>query len=274
VSLISVSVVTFHPNFDVLKQLFEALDRAVAQLRVQGCSPAGVSVKVADNSSDDVVLRKIATLLQTVAPNLDVELEGMLSNLGYGRAHNHCLLKSDSKYHLVLNPDVLMQDDTLLEAVRYLDEHPEIGLLTPRGFDEHGAQSYLAKRQPRVTDLLLRGFAPGFVRGWFRKRLVRYEMRDVIADEPLVGVPIASGCFMFFRTAVLQQVGGFDPRYFMYFEDFDLCMKLHGVAEIAYVPSVRITHFGGDAAKKGWLHIRMFSVSAFRFFNRWGWRWF
>lgn len=272
-SMISVSIVTFHPDLGVLKKLLEALEKAVAALAVHDPPGPAAVVRVADNSVDAAAFRRIGDLLKTCASHLDVELERMPTNLGYGQAHNHCFEDADSTYHLVLNPDVLIEKNALLEAVCYLEEHTDVGMLTPRVSDENGAQSYLAKRVPSVLDLLLRGFAPHFLRRRFAARLQHYEMRDVIGEQAFGGVPIASGCFMFFRTELLRRLGGFDSGYFMYFEDFDLCMRLNEISQIAYVPSVRITHFGGGAAKKGWSHIRMFSISAFRFFNRWGWKW-
>jgi GT2 family glycosyltransferase len=70
---------------------------------------------------------------------------------------------------------------------------------------------------------------------------------------------------------VLDAVEGFDPRYFLYFEDFDLSLRLSKVAPIAYVPAVRIVHHGGHAAAKGFAHIRWFATSARRFFSMHGW---
>jgi GT2 family glycosyltransferase len=134
---------------------------------------------------------------------------------------------------------------------------------------------YLCKRYPTVLDLVLRGFAPRFIREIFRKRLNWYEMRDVINDRDVVwDPPIISGCFMFFRLQLLKELGGFDSRYFLYFEDFDLSMRAGQLARIAYVPRLRILHHGGGAAQKGYSHVRMFAASAFKFFSVHGWRFF
>jgi hypothetical protein len=67
-------------------------------------------------------------------------------------------------------------------------------------------------------------------------------------------------------------VGGFSARYFLYFEDFDLSLRFHRLADIAYVPSVRITHGGGNAARKGGAHQRLFIRSALTFFRTHGWK--
>ena len=99
-------------------------------------------------------------------------------------------------------------------------------------------------------------------------------MRDVINERDIVwDPPIVSGCFMLFRTDVLKRLSGFDPRYFLYFEDYDLSLRTHNIARVAYVPAVRVLHHGGGAARKGSAHIRMFATSAIKFFIRFGWKW-
>jgi GT2 family glycosyltransferase len=146
-------------------------------------------------------------------------------------------------------------------------------LLTPKVTDEAGHLQYLCKRYPSVLVLGLRGFAPRFVQQRFRGMLDRYEMRDVIGESNVVeDIPIASGAFMFCRTAALRQVAGFDPGFFLYFEDFDLSLRLRSAGRIFYVPEVGVTHFGGHASRKGGAHIRMFAASALRFFRKHGWR--
>jgi hypothetical protein len=90
--------------------------------------------------------------------------------------------------------------------------------------------------------------------------------------EVLRDVPLASGCFMFARRDELAAVGGFSPDYFLYFEDYDLSIRLRRRSRIAYVNRVRIVHHGGEAAKKGRTHVRLFLTSALRFFRTHGWK--
>jgi GT2 family glycosyltransferase len=106
----------------------------------------------------------------------------------------------------------------------------------------------------------------------FRRTLDAYEMRDAIGDRFVAGVPRASGCFMLVRTDLFRRLGGFDPRFFMYFEDYDLSLRVGRESTIAFVPEVRIAHGGGDAARKGWRHVAWFTASAWRFFRAHGWR--
>ncbi|MEX3581554.1 MAG: glycosyltransferase [Burkholderia sp.] len=194
-------------------------------------------------------------------------------NVGYGRGHNLAIERAASRYHLVLNPDIDLDADALAAALAFLDAHPDVGLLSPRVDDENGHIQYLCRRYPALLDLFVRGFLPASLRRFFARRLARYEMRDrITASEVLWDPPIMSGCFMLFRTDLLKRLHGFDPRYFLYFEDYDISLRARKLAHLAYVPSVRVIHHGGGASRKGFAHIRMFVTSAFKFYGRFGWR--
>ena len=272
-AVLSISIVTYKTDLEIFRALLDSLSLSVMALgRNKGEEQLPV-ISILDNSMDREELLNIKAVIEDAWHFNAVSVEQADKNLGYGSGHNRCMEGLNSRYHLVLNPDVLLQPDALQQALDYMDANPDVGLLTPFATDSSGIQTFLCKQYPAVTDLFLRGFVPGSFRKRFIDRLDRYELRDVTRDAPVKGIPIASGCFMLFRTSVLQAIGGFSPRYFMYFEDFDLCMRLHGKADIAYVPSVKMLHAGGDAAKKGFRHIWMFSVSAYRFFSCWGWKW-
>ena len=144
---------------------------------------------------------------------------------------------------------------------------------SPAIVDGQGQPESGCKRYPSVFDFMLRGFAPSWLRQRFRRRLQHYEMRDLTSDRIQADVPIISGCFMLFRHDALRQLGGFDPRYFLYFEDFDLSIRARTVGHLSYLPQMCITHLGGNSAKKGLHHILMFGRSAYRFFSSHGWRW-
>lgn len=194
-------------------------------------------------------------------------------NPGFGAGHNRALLTT-TKYHLILNPDLEVAPDALQKALEFMEQHPECGLLTPAATWGDGEVQRLCKRYPTVLDLLLRGFAPAFIKKMFKKRLDNYEMADQLNNQDVLwDPPIVSGCFMLFRSDVLHQLGGFDPRFFLYFEDFDISLRAGKISRIAYVPQVKVVHHGGHASRKGWRHIWMFSRSMVTFFNIHGWRW-
>ena len=123
-----------------------------------------------------------------------------------------------------------------------------------------------------MFDLALRGFAPRFVRRLFARRLARYEMRDVIDVDPprdAIGVPAMSGAFMLVRREAIDRTGGFDPRFFLYFEDFDWSVRLERSgaqrvrAERQHRPPRRRRGAQGPAA-----HRCGSSRSGFRFYSQ------
>ncbi|RKP59415.1 glycosyltransferase [Pararobbsia silviterrae] len=281
--VLTVSVVTYRPDRALLERTFRSLVSAYARAREtagvrQGVSQGGLRVVLIDNG-DDLTPDLYDTLAHAASVDL-VVLRGH-GNVGYGAGHNLALPYADGAFHLVLNPDVELGADTLTRAFAFFERHADIGLIAPRVVGDHGQIEYLCRREPSVLTLFVRGFLPRRLRAPFAARLARYEMRDRIGPRgellgdasDMLEPPIISGCFMLFRTAVLKQVGGFDPRYFLYFEDYDLSLRVGTVTRIAYVPDVEIVHSGGGAAKKGRAHIKMFVASAFRFFSRFGWRW-
>lgn len=270
---LDISVVVFHPDPAELRETIESLGRAVARGRESGLLDQA-TLSLVDNGSNNPseIDALMGAALTSSAGGLAIRVLRGHGNVGYGRGHDLTLSEPGGTWHLVLNPDVVLHQEAITEAVRFLEAHPETGLVTPHAVDPAGRRQFLCKRYPSVLVLALRGFAPEWLRRWFRRKLENYEMRDLREHEPAPGIPIASGCFMFARRNLLQAVGGFSSRYFLYFEDFDLSLRFHRLADIAYVPSVRITHSGGNAARKGVAHQRLFIRSALTFFRTHGWK--
>jgi GT2 family glycosyltransferase len=237
------------------------------------------ALAIIDNSGDRAIARDVIRLAHGRFKDANVQLTFLHghANIGYGAAHNLVLHGSGADYHLVLNPDVELAPDALAVGVRWLAEHPKIGAIAPEVFDGDGEQQeYLCRRYPAVFDLLLRGFAPKFVRAMFRGRLDRYQMRDVIDPKPeqeIIDIPAMSGACLLVRRAAIDATGGFDPKFFLYFEDYDWTVRLNRITRTAYLPSMHVRHHGGGAARKGLAHIVWFVRSGFRFYSKHGWKW-
>lgn len=230
--------------------------------------PASVCVTIIDNSPTPV-LQPVVSSMTMVAYKHAGE------NLGYGAGHNLALkLSPPSEFHLVINPDIIVEPGVLERMLDFMKQHPDIGLLSPRFQYEDGTIQYLNRRLPTVLDIVLRHLPADFLTQRMSQRIRHHEMRDVICDT-VNDVECMSGAFMLCRRDVLEEVGGFDPRYFMYFEDFDLCcsFRMRGVRTACW-PAVSVMHRWERASgKEIWMtliHIR----SMILFFNKWGWRWY
>ena len=268
---LSASIVTFRPEPRLLGRALASLAAAVAHAREAGALGA-FQLFVVDNGPAEGRAAIDAAVAAWPPGAGTVEVIAGHGNVGYGRANNLALARAASDAHLVMNPDVELERDALRAGLAALRTHPEVGLVAPAVFGDDGERQYLCKRYPSVWVLFLRGFAPERLRRRHDREIAAYEMRDVIADRFVPGVPLASGCFMLARTALLAKLGGFDPAFFMYFEDYDLSLRIGREAQVAYDPAVRIRHHGGDAARKGPRHVGWFVASAARFFSRHGWR--
>jgi GT2 family glycosyltransferase len=252
---------------DTLKSIVLALDHARANIE-----NLQTKLVVVDNGS---ILSQLKGLVSNSVGKKKHcwTVLGTGGNIGYGAAHNLVILNEQSDYHLVINPDVEVIEDAFTKAINYMQYHHEVGLLSPYSQNPEGYKQYLWKRYPTVLDLFLRGFAPRFIKRVFATRMQEYEMRWDLEDQALSQNVMASGCFMFVRYSVLSEVKGFSPDFFVYFEDFDLSIRIAERANIAYVSDVRIVHGGGNASKKGLKHIIMFAKSAYVFYHKHGWRW-
>ncbi|SEK02318.1 glycosyltransferase family 2 protein [Paraburkholderia diazotrophica] len=267
---LSISIVVYRPDLTLLQSTLESVATACGGVRATRPSFKLGLLLVDNGGLPDIA----ATLAKVRAQGITCEVISGQGNVGYGRGHNLAIERSPYSFHLVLNPDIELDAKALANAVDFLCAHPDAGLLTPRIGDDAGQLQYLCRRYPTLVDLFVRGFLPTCARRLFSRRLARYEMRDLINECDVVwDPPIVSGCFMMFRTIVLKRLAGFDPRYFLYFEDYDLSLRAHDVTRVVYTPVVRVLHHGGGAARKGSAHIRMFVASAYKFFDRFGWKW-
>lgn len=270
-----VSIVSYAPDINLLRGTVGSLTAACEQAMDKAFID-NVVVCLVDNgpaAKHEQLLKALIRECSATGDRVAFKLIGKGENVGFGAGHNLAFDPQACDFHLVLNPDVELDVNALVNALHFMRSHPDCGMLSPFVANEKGDGEYPCKRYPAVIGLALRGFAPEWLRNIFRRRLANYEMRDRIGGAVVWDPTIVSGCFMLIRAPLLSSLKGFDPRFFLYFEDFDLSLRIGKISRIAYVPSVKIVHHGGNAAKKGWRHIYMFIKSAVQFFNKHGWKW-
>ncbi|WP_420476069.1 glycosyltransferase family 2 protein [Noviherbaspirillum sp. ST9] len=249
---ISCAVVSYH---NPPEQIADVLGSAAAL--------PGVVLTLIDNSRDDRLL--------SVARQFGARYIHRPDNPGFGAAHNLAIAHAQeigTEYHAVINPDVRFGPDVLPALRTYMEAHPDIGMLMPGICYPDGSRQHLCKLLPHPGDLFLRRFLPTVYR--LSGRLNAYEMHDGGYDR-IMDVPALSGCFMFLRTSVLKQIGGFDERYFMYLEDVDLSRRVGRVARTVYFPAVTITHDYHKGSYKSSVLLSRHIRSAIHYFNKWGW---
>ncbi len=190
-------------------------------------------------------------------------------NLGFGKGHNKVidLIHNKSKYHLVLNPDVRFSANILTELIEYFRAKDQVGVISPQIIFENGdIQSSSIRRSPSFFDLFVRR---SLLNKIFKNRIDYTEYADKDKSKVL-SVDFISGCFQLFDTKVFTKIGGFDPRYFMYMEDFDICRKVkNNNHTVIYYPLVKAIHDYERGSTKSFRLFLYLLVSGFKYARKW-----
>ena len=196
------------------------------------------------------------------------------TNSGFGAGHNIAIKKAleiESDYHIVLNPDIYFEKNTLENIVKFMEIEKVVGHVMPKILFPDQSFQYLCKMNPTFFDLFARGFLPSFIKKILKKRLNKYEYRESNFDNIIYDIPYLSGCFMFFRTSTLKKVGFFDERIFMYLEDADITRRFLQFSRTAYFPGAFVYHHYAGLAHKQFKFKLITIKSAITYFNKWGW---
>ncbi len=219
---LTISIVNFNDGEFLIKCL-ESLEKVKNEV--------SLDIYVVDNASSDGSIDKA----QKKFPNYNFILNK--ENLGFGKGHNLILKNLKSDYVLVLNPDVEVGKGVLSTLVAFLDNHPEVGAISPKVVLNNGQIDWASHR--------------GFPTPWaalnyyFLKDDSLYHLSKMDMSKPHE-VDAISGAFFLTRKSVLNQVGLFDESYFMYGEDLDLCFRIKKAGfKIMYLPEVSIIHHKG-----------------------------
>ncbi|AYQ27169.1 MULTISPECIES: NAD-dependent epimerase/dehydratase family protein [unclassified Polaromonas] len=268
---LSASLVLYKPDLATLERTLLALQEAGRVAKEDG--ERFLELTLVDNSSDAVLHERIGQWLdarRSAMPDWTVHLLRSPGNVGYGRGNNLAIEGARSDYHLVVNPDLFVAPDALREALRFLEDHPDAGLLTPAVFGEDGERHYLCKRHPTLLVMFLRSFSPKWLQSWFEPTLAEFEMLDCDYEKPIFDVEYPTGACMFFRTSVLHQIRGFDPDYFLHYEDADIGRRALQVARVIYVPKVKVVHQWARDTHRSWASRLVTIRSGFLYWRKWG----
>ena len=201
----------------------------------------GVRAFVVDNSSADDSVASIEDLPVTVVALPD--------NRGFGAGCNAGWREGSSAYVLFLNPDAAIDEPSLRKLVETLDSEPVVGLVGPRILESDGSLSYSQRRFPRLRSTYARAL---FLHRIFTRATWADELiRDDAAYEKAASPDWVSGACMLVRRSVLDVVGGFDERFFLYCEDKDLCRRIRAAGfDVRYEPGATVRHRGGASAPR------------------------
>jgi len=253
---LSASIVLYNTKIDELKRVIDSYFTY----------PGKKQLFLVDNSPSDS-LKEIVKIY----PNNDIYYIFNNENMGYGKAHNIAIKKSIEQglsYHIILNPDIIIEKGSLEKLTEYMEQHPEVGNIMPKIIYPDGELQYLCKLLPSPIDLIFRRFIP--IKNWKEAINKRYELHSFGYDQ-IMNIPNLSGCFMFLRTEALKQVGLFDENIFMYLEDIDLNRRIHSKYKTIYYPDATVIHEHQKESYKSKRLLKAHIQSAIYYFNKYGW---
>ena len=253
---LSASIVLYNTKIDELKRVIDSYFAYTGEKQLF----------LVDNSPTDS-LKEIVKIY----PNNDIYYIFNNENMGYGKAHNIAIKKSIEQnlpYHIILNPDIIIEKNTLEKLTNYMEQHPEVGNIMPKIIYPDGELQYLCKLLPSPIDLIFRRFIP--IKNWKEAINKRYELHSFGYDQ-IMNIPNLSGCFMFLRTEVLKRVGLFDENIFMYLEDIDLNRRIHSKYKTIYYPDAIVIHEHQKESYKNRKLLKAHIKSAIYYFNKYGW---
>jgi len=229
----TVIIISFNTR-EILYACLHSLYAAIGQRAVE--------VMVVDNASRDgsadmVALRfPQATLIRSII------------NLGFAAANNLGFQNARGRHVILLNPDAQLAPDAIEKAIDFMDANPPAGLAGGRLLGASGADQPSARSFPSLLNelLVISGLAARFPRSRLFGRFDRTWADPAAATE----VDWVPGAFTIIRHEALQAIGPFDERFFLYYEEVDLCRRFKAAGwQIWYRPEILVRHLGGESSK-------------------------
>ena len=231
---VSIVIVSFN-TCAVLRECLHSVYREAGSLRVQ--------VIVVDNASTDDSPKMVGQEFP------DVVLIRSEGNLGFGRANNLGFESAQGRFIVLLNSDAFLTEGSLERSIAHMDANPNVGLCGGRLTGRDGSWQPSARMFPTVFNdlIVLSGYAARFPQSRLFGRLDRTWANQGEAAE----VDWVPGAYSMIRAAALAAVGPFDPRFFLYFEEVDLCMRIKQKGySIWYWPDISVVHLGGESSRQ------------------------
>lgn len=259
--IVSAIVLNYRTPLDTL--------RCVDALTKQTIAPELETI-IVDNHSGDASVAMFRNLLGQKLPSIHI-LE-TTANLGYGRANNLGAKSAKGEFILIINPDTTLESDALERMLTFLRAHPDIGILGPQLVLPNGNIRDSFRTFPTLADIFIKRT---FLRFLFRKRMSEY-LQWHEDPQKTRDVDWVVGACLLLRRDFFHELGGFDPRFFLFFEDTDLCRRCSLAGKrVVYFPEAKAKD-GEHRLSSGGLFtiftkktVRLHLRSAVKYFWKW-----
>ncbi len=237
----------------------EFLEQSIISIK-KSCKDIDYELFVVDNASSDGSVE----LIKRKFPG--IKLIANTENKGFAAANNQAMRQAQGEYILLINPDTIVQEDTVPVVLNFFKDHPGCGMVGCKILNPDGSLQLPCRRSfptPWVAFTKITGLSKLFPRTRF---FGRYNLTYLDPDETYE-VEAISGSFMFFRRQVIDRMGYLDESFFMYGEDLDWCFRIREAGwKIFYLPETKIIHFKGESSKKSQIDLILQFYRAMKLF--------
>lgn len=232
---VSICIVTYQAR-DLLRDCLRSIYGTVDSVSFE--------IIVVDNHSEDGTLE----MLRSDFP--DIRLLVNDHNTGYTKPNNQAIRESNGRYILLINPDTLVEPNTISELANFLDTHPEVGIVGPKVLNRDGTMQKQCRRseaRPWDAFCYFSGLSTIFPHD---RRFAGYLMTYLSEDTAHEAEAVSGSC-MLIRRNVIEQIGGLDENFFAFQEDTDFCRRARLAGwKIFYNPSAQLVHFAGEGGSR------------------------
>ncbi len=195
-------------------------------------------VLLVDNGSDDSTVEAVRRQFS------EVHVIALPRNIGFAAGNNQGLIKMSGRYALLLNSDTIVLRGGLERCVRYLDEHPEVGVVGPQLLNpDRSKQNCIHNSPTLISEIVSQSLLRRLLPGRFPSKLVDYEAP--------VRVEAVLGAGLFVRHQVIQQIGLICEDYFFFLEETDWCHRIRSQGwTVVHLPDAQVVHLYGESTKK------------------------
>lgn len=191
-----------------------------------------LEVIVVDNHSQD---ESILTLHNRLGRFPNVRIIEARENLGFGKGYALGIAHASGEYILINNSEKILQQDGIEKLIAVLERDPSIGIVAPKLVHDDGTVRSSARSFPRPLDVIAKRT---FLSKMFPKSVERYLQLNRSSNVERDVDWVVGGCIMM-KKQLWNELGGFDPRFFLFFEDIDLCRRVwNSDKRVVYCPSV------------------------------------
>jgi GT2 family glycosyltransferase len=233
-------------------------------------TPSLLEIIIVDNDSGNDSRGRLSLLQQKFPEN--VRFIEAPENLGYGRGNALGIAHARGEYLLIVNPDTEPEPPALQTMVAYLETHPDTGIVGPQLVHPNGTIRDSYRTFPTATDLIIKRTP---LRYFFKARMRRYLQWDRSPFETR-DVDWLVGACLLMRRDFYASLGGFDPRFFLFLEDTDLCRRCwESGKRVVYLSDAKARDrfarlsAGGPASLLTKRAVRIHTASAMKYFWKW-----